>query len=71
MEVVEIGDASGNAVGKLTGHAVFGDFGQAFADSVVQFTGDFGANRLGERSEAGDFASSCAYSGKKTRSAVR
>ncbi len=35
VEVVDIGDASGNAVGQFSGHAIFGNFGQVLTHSLM------------------------------------
>ncbi len=36
VEVEDVGDASGNAVGQLARHGVFGDFGKVLAHALVQ-----------------------------------
>ena len=53
VEVEDVRNAAGNAVGQFAGHGVFGDIRDALADPVVQFPGNVAAHRLRQRSEAG------------------
>ena len=52
VEVVDVRDASGNAVGQFAGHAVFRDFGEMLANPVVQFAGNVAADRFRQSGES-------------------
>ena len=56
VEVEDVGDAAGNAVGQFAGHGVFGNLGQVLAHPLVQFAGDVAAHRLRQRGETGAFS---------------
>ncbi len=56
VEVVDVRDPAGYAVGQLARHAVFGDFGQVLADSVVQLARNIIPDRFRQSRKAGDLS---------------